>query len=572
MVFLSRLVRQRLAIATLAVFSLSSLTCPALVAQEQLQQTEGAPAATTDPVVVVTLGSISKLMQDVNYVTSMVGQPQAGGIFAMMAGTFTQGVDTTQPIAIMVPLVDGMPQPLALIPTPDVKTVLKRLEAQTGPVDELDDGTLVIALGVNTVFIRQQGNWAVLAPNRDVLNLAPADPNSVFEGTGNDYDLAVRLKMQKVPPHIRDMLTTQIRQGFERAMAQQGDQDTESARRMAEDSLEQLEQMINETDELKFGINVNQSSKKIVLDTKFTAVPGSKLASIYGGQRPIPSQFSTVIRPDAAAFYHGAMSIGPEAIEQSRASVANSLQSVRKVLEGDNNLSEQQKQDITAMIDRIGELAVDTVSEGRADVGALLLADEGKFQFVLGAFVADGNQAAQIVKELAAKVDGQPNAPKFLFDQGTYKGVTMHMVEADVPEKEEEARRMFGDTLRVHIGTGEKAVYLAVGNESDSLLKSLIDSAGSDSGANRPVGQIRVTLMPILQYAQSIKSNDALLSMIDALSRAPDAGEVTVVQESIPNGQEVTVNIGEGLLQAIGAAARQAQLKAQQEAIQQGQF
>ena len=144
--------------------------------QSQSISAQSTDPNTTEPVVVVTLGSVNKLMQDVNYVSGLVGQPQAGGLFAMMAGTFTQGIDTTQPIAIIVPLVEGMPQPLALVPTPDVKTVLQRLEAQTGPVDELKDGTLVIAVGVNTIYIRQQGDWAIIAPDRDVLNLAPPDP------------------------------------------------------------------------------------------------------------------------------------------------------------------------------------------------------------------------------------------------------------------------------------------------------------------------------------------------------------------------------------------------------------
>ncbi len=564
--FSSRMVRHRLAVAALAVASMFSFSPSSLLAQEKAPD---AVAAATEPVVVVTLGSVSKLMQDVNYLTSVVGQPQAGGIFAMMAGTFTQGIDTTQPIGILVPLVDGMPQPMAIVPTADVKTVLKRLEAQTGPADELDDGTLVIALGASTVFIKQSGNWAVLAPNRDMLSLAPTDPNSLFEGIGNNYDLAVRLKMQKIPPHIREMLTAQIRQGFEQAMSQQGGEDAESARRMAESSLEQLDQLINDTDELKFGFNVDQSGQKVVIDTMFTAVPGSKLASIYGAQRAIPSQFSSVIRPDAAAFYHGATSISPEAVEQSRTSVSNSLQAIRNALKTDGNLSEEQQQEISIMIDRIGELAVDSVAEGRADMGALLLTDEDDFRFVLGAFVADGNRAAQIVKDLATKVQGKPNAPRFSFDQSNYKGVTMHVVEADVPEKEDEARRIFGETLRVHIGTGAKSIYLAVGNDSESLMKELIDAGGTDSGAARPVGQFRVTLMPILQYAQSIESNDTLAAMIDALSRSPDTGELTVVQESITNGQELTVKVGEGLLQAIGAAARQAQQKAMQ---QQGQF
>ena len=42
-----------------------------------------------------------------------------------------------------------------------MKTVLNRLEAQAGPVDELNDGTLVIAVGVNTIYIKQQGDWAI---------------------------------------------------------------------------------------------------------------------------------------------------------------------------------------------------------------------------------------------------------------------------------------------------------------------------------------------------------------------------------------------------------------------------
>ena len=57
--------------------------------------------------------------------------------------------------------------------------------------------------------------------------------------------------------------------------------------------------------------------------------------------------------------------------------------------------------------------------------------------------------------------------------------------------------------------------------------------------------------------------------MIDALSRSNDPGVMTVVSESIANGQESHVTIGEGLLQAIGAAAREAQ---QQRMQQNAQF
>ena len=143
----------------------------------------------------------------------------------------------------------------------------------------------------------------------------------------------------------------------------------------------------------------------------------------------------------------------------------------------------------------------------------------------------------------------------------------MHMVEADVPESEDEARKMFGDKLQVHIGTGDKSVYVAIGKDSQSVMKELIDSRDADTSTERPIGQLKFKLKPILEFAQSVESNDDIAAMIDELSRASDEGLLTMVQDSIENGQETKITIGEGILKAIGAAAAQAQ-----QAKMQGQF
>ncbi|NND97083.1 MAG: hypothetical protein HKN47_07130 [Pirellulaceae bacterium] len=534
-----------------------------LVGQEKLQAGGGsAPAlgAGNEPVVVVTIGSISKLMEDVNYLSAIGGQPQAGGMFQMMAATFTQGVDTTQPIGVMVPMVNGSPEPIAVIPTSDVKTVLKRLEAQTGPVDELEDGTLVIAMGANVVYIRQVGNWAVAARTPDVLAMAPADPTSLFEGMGNKYDLAFRVKMQQIPAETRDMLIAQMRQGFEQAMAQQNNGDADSARQMAEGTIDQLEMMIKESDEINFGWNVDQLNKQMIIDFSFTALQGTQLAAVYGGQQAIPSKFASVIRPDAAGYIHAAASISPEAVEMTRTSLNNSLTTLRGALANEDKLTPEQQAEINKMINRVADLYVDSVAEGKMDLGAMLLANEDDFRFVLGGFVTDGNEAAQIVKDLADKVQNETDAPRFKFDQGTYKGVTMHIVEADVPESEDEVRTIFGDVLRVHIGTGPKTVYVAVGKRSDDLLKQFIDSGAADTDSgNRPIGQMRFTLLPILQFAQSVEDNATIAAMINTLAGAPDPGEVNVISTAITNGAKSQIKIGEGLMKAIGTAAAQGQ-------------
>ncbi|TWU20403.1 hypothetical protein Pla52o_42780 [Novipirellula galeiformis] len=547
-----------IAFASATLFAAAS---PAVHAQESPQaKTPGSAISdATEPVVVVTLGSMNKLMQDVNYLTGVVGQPQFGGIFQMMAGTFTQGVDLNQPIGIVVPLVNGSPEPIALIPTADIRTVLKRLEAQTGPADELDDGTLVIAIGANTMFIRQVGNWAAIARNRELLDLAPANPVSLFEGMGNDYDIAIRLKMQLVPTETRNMLITQLRQGFEQAIAKQDQADAEGTKAMAEGSIEQIAQLIQDTDELKLGWNIDQAGKQVMFEGSFTAVAGSKLAAVYGDQQAIPSQFAAVIRDDAAAYYHAAMSIGPDAIKNASTGFESATGAIRAALDKSDDLSDDQREEVEALLERIIKLASDSVKEGKADVGALLLANQNDFQFVFGSFIADGNEAAQIVKDLAEKVRNEPKAPKFSFDQSTYKGVAMHLIEAEVPQGEEELQQMFGPQLRVHVGTGPKSVYVAVGKDSESLMKQLIDSGASDQAGIRPIGQFRVKLLPILQYAQSINTNEVIAAMIDTLSRATDGGDVIMVQKTIANGQESRLMISEGLLQAVGSAVRQAQ-------------
>ena len=68
----------------------------------------------------------------------------------------------------------------------------------------------MIAVGVNTIYIKQQGDWAILAPDRDVLNLAPSDPASIFGDEADQYDMSVKLKMQQVPAPIRGMITAQM--------------------------------------------------------------------------------------------------------------------------------------------------------------------------------------------------------------------------------------------------------------------------------------------------------------------------------------------------------------------------
>lgn len=541
--------------AMLALVTLCLGTTNVAQAQERYAPKMGAgdTETKTEPVLVATLGSLNKLMADVNYVSAMIGQPQAGGMFAMIAGSMAQGIDMNQPIGVMVWLVDGVPQPLAMLPTADVKSVLQRLEAQTGGAEELDDGTLVIAIGVNTVYIKQVGSWAVLAPSKDSLALAPADPSTYFAGLGNAYFLAAKVKMQQVPKDARQVLIDQLRQGFETAVAQ--NETTEAARKSAEMQIEQLERLVRETDEIMLGLNVDQENAEVIQDFSFSAVEGSSLAEAYGDQEPVPSKFASVVRDDAAMFYHAAVSISEASVEQAETQIEQTLAGMSGLLEQSNDISEKDRVSVEKLVRGIVKLSLDTAKDGFADIGAVLLADETQGRFAFGTRVNDGAEVAKLLKEFAAEIEGTPDTPTFVFDADTYNGCVLHRVEADIPEEMDEARKMFGEKLVVHVGTADKAIYASVGTDSMELMKGLIDApVEAEVPADRPSGMMQIKLLPILEYAQTIETNDTVAAMIDALLRSSDTGNLKLVFRGIPNGSSGRISWSEGLLKAIGAA------------------
>lgn len=538
-------------------------------AQEQPQA-----AATTiqgggegDPVLVVSITGFERLFKDLNYLGNAVGQGGSVGMLQGVASGFIQGIDQKRPMGVTVQMTDGAPAPLVFLPTTDLKRFLKTLEAQTGPADDLGDGTLAIALGQNLFYIRDAGKWAYVAQSPEMFEDLPEDPSAWLYGMGDAYDIGVRANIQALSPDQRQMVVDQLRQGFDMAMLQQSEEQAAQIREMGEQSIAQLEQVINDTDVLQFGFAIEPANQQLKFEIVSTAAAGTELAEIYQGTKSIPSMFSAVIQPNAAGYFHGATSISPKGIEQGKLSLEQATASIRNALDA-GDMSEQERELLLQYVDRLIALGEETLAEGKSDVGGLLTIDGDKLNAVAGFFVSDGSKVAQLAKDLAAKVKEAPgdNKPTFTFDASTYKGVTMHYVEVDVPSGEEEVRQIFGSKLRLTIGTGEKAVYLAVGQQSEAMLKGLIDSAGSDSKRDRPLSQGQVRLLPILEFAQSIRASEPVAAMIDALARAENADAIAVISTSIERGSRSSLTIGEGILQAIGAA-----VAAQQAAAGAGQ-
>lgn len=540
----------------------SALFAPSAVAQDQLRGRVAAAVGTDQPALVVSLTSMSKLTADVAYVAEQLGQGQFGGMFTMLATSYTQGIDPARPTGIFVHLVDGNPEPIAVLPTSDAAAILKRLETNgmIPPADKLDDGTLVVAAGPVLIYIRQAGPWAVIARTPDLLAKVPADPLPLLDGLGSQFDLAFRVNIQQVPIELREMLVDQITQGFDQAMAQQA-QSGDAQMSLSNAQLEQLQQVIRESERLQFGINIDPARREVLFQTIFTAVPGSELAEMTNASQPIPSKFSAVLQGDTAVRYHSAASISPKAADSAMASLEIVSSSIRNMLDTQTKLSEADKAEIEELTAELMTIMGKSIAEGKQDIGVMGLAGADTLKLAGGLFVHDGAEFAAWLRKVAAKIPAEAGAPKFSFDVGKYKDISLHSVTLDVPADKADARRLFGDKLELIVGTAPKAIYFAFGQGSQPALRVLVDTADTDKGnlQERGLGQMRVKLLPFLELAHSIKPDDAIAALIEEVSKQPTLDTIQINAFPISNGQKSSVIISEGILRAIGVGIREAQ-------------
>lgn len=529
----------------------------------ELSAQEPATAEANDaPIAVVALSGVQPLSNSVVYLAEAAGQPGAGAFFAAIVGGQTEGIDPKRPIGLTVQLVDGAPSPLLFLPSSDISVFLKRLEAQLGPAEELEEAPdiKVIAAGATLLYIKQSGDWAFASQNRSALDNLPKDPTKLLGNLVETYDIGVRVNVQQIPADQRDLIVNALKTGFEQVMAQQsqaagGPAADEESRRAAEQALEQLAAGIEETDMFMFGLAIEQDRGRVFFDLASTAVEGSENAKIADNTMAIPSKFASVIDPEAAMYYHAASSVSPEAVEQVRASITQSMGQLRSQLKNAEGLSTEQREELTVTLRRLFDMIGDTIEEGKFDIGFKVDTSSLPLKAYGGAFVADGAEVADFVKELAGKLQGLPDAPTFSFDEGEYKDTTLHTVTAKIDDPN--AAKLLGETLTIKLGTAPNATYFALGDDAEATLKGLIDKAAIDTeAADRPLGQFYVSLVPILETVRAAAPLPVVDSILNALSGDENTSRVLLISRSIPRGQSVRLIIGEGIIRAAGQATK----------------
>jgi len=511
------------------------------------------------PAVILSLAGVDRLLGDVGYLTRVAGSPEFGAVVTLMAGQYIEGLNTKQPAGAYVTFNDQQPITVAFVPVSDFAAVKRKLEESVGELQDIGAGAWKLTLQ-RELFLKEQGGWVFASDRVDRLANLPQDPAQMLAGLSQEYDLAVRVNVQQIPPQLRQMAIAEIKQGFEQSLENQtNDEQRELQKEFGSRAIEDLERYMEEADQVTVGWAIDQPNRKTYFDFALTAVPATKLAAQLAPHADATTNFAGFEATDAAATLHFSAPLAPEDIRQAKLMLDALRERAAEQIDKDEKLPDAAaraaaKEIVGAFLD----LAQATIASGKVNGGATLWLAPEKINFVGGGFIADGSAAERNLKrlvELAKRTEDNPDV-EVKFNTAQHRDVALHTLRIPVPEEEQQTRKILGDKLSLIVGTGPKSAYVAFGNEAMDLLKQVLDKSQEAPNSKTLPVKLRLRLAPVIQFAASVDDNPALAKLAAALQNEPAHDQVMVTASAIPQGVSYRLEIEAGVLSLIGQAAK----------------
>ncbi|TVS09689.1 MAG: hypothetical protein EA424_26600 [Planctomycetaceae bacterium] len=541
------------------VLALGLLSSPVASAWTQAAEAKG-----IRPVMVVSIANSDKILGDIGFLTETAGAGDIGRLVALMAAPYTAGLDKTKPAGAYLPA-EGLERMdvIGFVGVRDLDLLLSILQDQFGQPRDAGDG--VKELGTDqgqSVFLKEVEGWAFFAPRKALLSDLPRNPARLLGDMPENYTLAVRLNVNNIPAEMRQMAVQQLRVGFEEGLRGQplDEQQAQLARDMGESWMESIVSLVDDSQHVTIGWQVDAQEKSTHLDISVTAQPKTQLAQDMGQVRESSSAFSGVLHPGAAAGMLVASPYTESDIKQTLALIELARAEAMKGLDADQGLTSPEEREVAKkIVGDLLDLAKETIEAGKMDLGGCLVLMPEALTAVLGGFVSDGNKLAATVQELHAFAKTKDaRTPNVNFNAATHRGVTFHTASIPLPSDADAiARKVLGNPMEVVIGTGETSVYLALGKDAQRMLVEIIDTSAEQADTLVPPSQLWIALTPILEFVASVDDNPVIRSLLMTLKATEGKDRIAMTVLPIPRGMTVRISLDAGVITMVGEGVRE---------------
>lgn len=525
---------------------------------------QAAEAGAIRPVMVVSVANTDKILGDIGFLTQAAGAGDIGRLVALMAAPYTAGMDRTKPAGAYLPAagLDRM-DVIGFVGVQDLDLLLGILQDQLGQPRDAGDGVKELATGQGqSVFLKEVDGWAFFAPRKALLSDLPRNPARLLGDMPENYTLAVRLNVNNIPAEMRKMAIQQLREGFEEGLRGQvlEERQAQLARDMGESWMESIVSLVDESQHVTIGWQVDAQKQSTHLDISVTAQPKTQLARDMGQVKESASAFSGVLHPGAAAAMLISSPYTESDIKQTLALIELGRAEAMKGLDADPGLTSPEEREVAKkIVGDLLDLAKETVEAGKMDLGGCLVLMPEALTAVIGGFVSDGNKLAATVQELHAFAKTKDaRVPNVNFNAATHGGVTFHTASIPLPsDADATARQVLGDPMEVVIGTGETSAYLALGKDAQRMLVEIIDASAEQADTLVPPSQLWVALTPIMQFVASVDDNPVVRSLLMTLKATEGKDRIAMTVLPIQRGTTVRISLDAGVITMVGEGIRE---------------
>ncbi len=545
-------------IANLLAFSALALALVLVPVQQVSAQNEQAK-----PAMVISVASINEQLADVSYLLKAAGQDQFVPLLELGALTYVDGFNKQQPMGAFVNMTMGEPSVTAFVAVEDLDKVLMKVQDQTGQPEDLGNGVQKLtAPDGQEIFVKEKGGWAFMSNALDNLTDVPDDPSKALGDLPKDYNVAVQINVRAIPAELRQMAIQQMKDGYEQGLANLDEEDPENKEaleKITANGLDSIEQLVNESDQVTLGWNVDAMARTTYIDFEITAVAGTKLASRMEKLKDTKTNHSGFLLKDAAVNLNF-VSIMADQDKVAFLEMLNTMSTKALAeLDDDDNLDEAGRTAAKNILSTVFGSLKKTVEGGRLDGGAALLFEGKKLAFVAGGLMAG---SAELNNAFREAVDLAKKDAKFTgtveMDLETHANITFHKLTFPVPDDQDEARDVLGEDLEVYVGIGAESAYIAVGHDSLTKLKQVIDASASAANQDVPPSQMTIALLPILKFASQFPEGAVLAGAVTSLEQNADKDKIRLSSHTVERGARTRIELEEGVLQAIGAGVQAA--------------
>lgn len=516
-------------------------------------------AQTPKPVLVVSIASLRKNLDDLSYATRIAGAEDAGRSIAFFANALSAGLDRQRPAGLYVVPQQGDFHAVAFVPLePDgLKTILSIHKEQLGEPRDAGGGLLEIGNGPRTAFVKEQGNWAFLAESKEHLRGLPQDPGALLGDLPQKYNVSAKVLIQNIPAEVRRMIVDEIKLGMERAAAaQQGDAKfQEQLRKLSAGYSGAIDRLFNEVEEISLGIGLQGESRSAVLEVTQVVKAGSPLAKgLVESVAYKPSFSHGFLLPGSSVSFQGRGVSDPQSVKDSQTLLESLGETLQKQIDDAPDIPADKRQAAKDLAKECQAFASKLIATGKVEGGGLVLLQPGSVAFALGLSIPDPDSLEKLLNSALALGRDLPDFPKLEMNVATLGDFKVHrLLTPPIPEPE--AAALLGERLEILIAVGPQRALLAGGKDARGLLDKLVAAAAAPPPADLPQMELQLSLLPILRFAQSIEENPIVAQVVRALE---NTGKDQIILNARMQDRQATVRleVQEGILQAIGQAVK----------------